>query len=264
MVVEAVDAELLVELGSEHRVASIEGLEQAASVLEEASHLLGREAGDLLAGQPQPAGTLAGEQDAHPGARISRAHLAGGRRRRCGQRGGARSARAGRRAENRSRRGRPGSQARRQRGDQPVGAWARLSASDTAVTAATSTGHGRHQAQPASATTPPRWRRRCPRLALAAWWSPGPRSFPPRRLLPATRSDRRAETIEDLAHRRRPERRDRQRMGKPTTSGNRSSARPCGRLCGRWRPRSAPAGTRRCAWLRRSSRVSAGPLRRRP
>src|SRR6266508_1040020 len=53
-------------------------------------------------------------------------------------------------------------------------------------------------------------------------------------------------------------------MGKPTSSRNTSSARPCGRLCGRWRPRSAPAGTRRCARLRRSSRLPAGPLRRRP
>jgi hypothetical protein len=32
------------------------------------------------------------------------------------------------------------------------------------------------------------------------------------------------------------ERRDRQRMGKPTTSGNRSSADPRGRVCSRWRP----------------------------
>jgi hypothetical protein len=42
-VVDADDAELLVELGAERRVASIEGLEQSTSLLEKASYVLGGE-----------------------------------------------------------------------------------------------------------------------------------------------------------------------------------------------------------------------------
>jgi hypothetical protein len=44
---------------------------------------------------------------------------------------------------------------------------------------------------------------------------------------------------------------------------NAASAGPCGRVCGRWWPRSASAGTRRCARVRRASRLPAGPLRHR-
>jgi hypothetical protein len=42
-IVDAVDAELLVELGPECRVAPVEGFDQSARPFDEVSHLLGRE-----------------------------------------------------------------------------------------------------------------------------------------------------------------------------------------------------------------------------
>jgi hypothetical protein len=64
-----------------------------------------------------------------------------------------------------------------------------------------------------------------------------------------------------FAHRR--PRGDRQRMGKPTTSRNASSAGPFGRISGRRQPRSAHDRTCSSAGVRGPSGLPAGSLRRR-